>query len=118
MDGDTAQWYARSRYTTNDWDRMKRQRQLQSAILAQFTPANVLSRFKDVAVAGTAIVETDLPESMLPYFAELALKTKELPVTAIELTPEGGVDAEEPDYAYVRELVQTSLHPPTATPTP
>ena len=118
MDGDTAQWYARSRYTTNDWDRMKRQRQLQSAILAQFTPANVLSRFKDVAVAGTAIVETDLPESMLPYFAELALKTKELPITAIELTPEGGVDAEEPDYAYVRQLVQTSLHPPSATPTP
>ena len=33
MDGDTAQWFARSRYTTSDWDRMKRQRQLQEAIL-------------------------------------------------------------------------------------
>lgn len=118
MDGDTAQWYARSRYTTNDWDRMLRQRQLQAAILAQFTPSNVLSRFKDVAVAGTAIVETDLPESMLPYFAELALKTKELPITTIELTPQGGVDAEDPDYAYVRELVQSTLHPPSPTRTP
>ena len=38
MDGDTAQWYARSRYTTDDFDRMKRQRMLQEAILAQFTP--------------------------------------------------------------------------------
>ncbi|WP_354002913.1 hypothetical protein [Microbacterium elymi] len=27
MDGKTAQWYARSRKTTSDWDRMKRQRQ-------------------------------------------------------------------------------------------
>lgn len=35
MDGDTAQWYARSRYTTSDWDRMRRQRELQQAILAQ-----------------------------------------------------------------------------------
>ena len=118
MDGDTAQWYARSRYTTNDWDRMRRQRELQTAILAQFTPSNVLSRFEDVAVAGTALVETDLPQSMLPYFAELAMKTRELPVTTIELTPEGGIDAEEPDYAYVREIVQAALHPPTPTPTP
>jgi hypothetical protein len=46
------------------------------------------------------------------------MKTKELPVTTIELTPEGGIDAEEPDYVYVREMVQAALHPPTPTPTP
>ena len=118
MDGDTAQWYARSRYTTNDWDRMKRQRQLQEAILTQFTPANVLTRFQEVAAAGTHVVETDIPQSMIGYFAELALKSKEHPVTTIELTPEDGVDPEEPDFAYVRELVNTALHPPTPTPTP
>ncbi|HAQ59406.1 MAG TPA: transcriptional regulator [Microbacterium sp.] len=116
MDGDTAQWYARSRYTTNDWDRMRRQRELQAAILSQFTPSNVLTRFKDVAAAGTALVETDLPDEMLPYFAELALKTKELPITTIELTPQGGVDAEDPDYEHVREMVRQALHPPTPTP--
>ena len=71
MDGDTAQWYARSRYTTSDFDRMKRQRELQEAILAQFTPTTVLTRFNEIAAAGTAIVETDLPQSMLPYFADL-----------------------------------------------
>jgi len=118
MDGDTAQWYARSRYTTNDWDRMQRQRQLQEAILAQFTPTNVLGRFNEIAAAGTALVDTDLPQSMLPYFAELALKSKELPVTTIELTPLGGVDDVDPDYAYIRELIQQTLHPPTPTPTP
>jgi LCP family protein required for cell wall assembly len=52
MDGDTAQWYARSRYTTSDWDRMRRQRELQQAILAQANPANVLLRFQQVAAAG------------------------------------------------------------------
>ncbi len=116
MDGDTAQWFARSRYTTNDFDRMKRQRQLQEAILSQFTPTNVLTRFNEVAAAGAAIVHTDLPQSMLPYFADLALKAKQQPVTTIELTPEGGVDEYHPDYGYVRELVQQTLHPPTPTP--
>lgn len=118
MDGDTAQWYARSRYTTNDWDRMQRQRQLQQAILAQFTPTNVLTRFEDILKAGSVLVDTDLPESMLPYFAELALKTRELPVATIELTPLGGVDAEEPNYAQVQEIVRQALYPPTPEPTP
>lgn len=119
MDGDTAQWYARSRYTTSDWDRMLRQRQLQTAILAQFTPQNVLLRFQDVAAAGANILQTDLPRSMLPYFADLALKSRELPVTPIELTPEGsGVEPETPDIEYIHGLIQQTLHPPTATPEP
>jgi len=118
MDGDTAQWYARSRYTTNDFDRMKRQRQLQEAILAQFTPATVLTRFNDIAVAGTAIVETDLPQSMLPYFTDLAIKSKEQKVTTIELTPEGGIDEYNPDYPHIRQLIKAALHPPTPTAAP
>ncbi|GAA1863119.1 LCP family protein [Microbacterium koreense] len=118
MDGDTAQWYARSRYTTSDFDRMERQRVLQQAILAQFTPQTVLTRFQDVANAGADIVETDLPQSLIPFLAELALKAKEEPVQTIELTPAGGIDEYDPDYAYVQELVRTALHPPTPTPTP
>lgn len=118
MSGDTAQWYARSRYTTNDWDRMKRQRELQTAILAQFTPETVLTRFNELAAAGTALVDTDLPQEKLPEFFDLILKAKDAPVTTIELTPDGGVDDRDPDFAYVRELIQTALHPPTPTPSP
>lgn len=118
MDGDTAQWYARSRYTTSDFDRMKRQRQLQAAILAQFTPQVVLTRFQDVAAAGQDLIQTDVPQSLLPFLAELALKAKEQPITTIELTPEGGIDEYDPDFAYIQQLVQQTLHPPTPTPTP
>lgn len=118
MNGDTAQWYARSRYTTSDWDRMKRQRELQAAILAQFTPQTVLTRFNEVAAAGTALIETDLPQDKLPEFFDLVLKAKEQTVTSIELTPEFGVDEHEPDYAHVHEMIQQALHPPTPTATP
>jgi LCP family protein required for cell wall assembly len=118
MDGDTAQWYARSRYTTSDWDRMKRQRELQAAILEQFTPETVLTRFKEVTAAGTALIDTDLPQDKLPEFFDLMMKAKELPITSIELTPEFGVDEHEPDYGFIHEMIQQALHPPTPTPTP
>lgn len=118
MDGDTAQWYARSRYTTSDWDRMKRQRELQQAILDQFTPQTVLTRFNEVAAAGTALIDTDLPQDKLPEFFDLMMKAKEQPVQTIELTPENGVDEKQPDYAYIHEMLQQRLHPPTETPTP
>lgn len=116
MDGDTAQWYARSRYTTSDWDRMERQRELQTAILEQFTPQNVLSRFNDIAAAGTVLVDTDLPRDKLTEFFDLAVKAKEQPVTSIELVPDNGVDEYDPDYAYIRDLTKQTLHPPTPEP--
>ncbi|MFC5434553.1 LCP family protein [Microbacterium suwonense] len=112
MDGDTAQWYARSRYTTSDYDRMKRQRQLQEAILAQFTPENVLANFGAVMDASTALASTDLPQDKLPEFFDLMMKAKAQPVTRIELTPENGIDEKDPDYELVREMVHDALHPP------
>ncbi len=119
MNGDTAQWYARSRYTTSDFDRMRRQRELQEAILAQTTPQNVLAHFQDVATAGTNIVETDLPQGLIaPTLVNLALEAKGQPVGTLELTPAGGVDEFDPDYAQVQQMVHDKLHPPTETEAP
>ncbi|GAA3768345.1 hypothetical protein GCM10022240_21030 [Microbacterium kribbense] len=118
MDGTTAQWYARSRKTTSDWDRMKRQRQLQEAILKQFTPATVLSRFEDIARAGEHLVKTDVPSSMLGYFTDLAIKAKGHKVTTLELTPAENVNQTAPDLGYVHDLVEKALHPPTPSASP
>lgn len=112
MDGFDALWYARSRHETSDYDRMARQRQLQEAILAQANPANVLSKFQGVAQAGSQVVKTDIPQGMLGYFVNLASKTKALPINSVELVPENGVDPEDPDFAYIRQLIDTALAPP------
>ncbi len=121
MNGDTAQWYARSRYTTSDWDRMQRQRILQEAMLKQFTPQNVLLRFQQIAEAGTAVMETDVPQEMLPTFLDLALKAKSQPITTLELNPDGTptpdgnvIDPEYPDFEQIQELVRQTLHPAPA----
>jgi LCP family protein required for cell wall assembly len=115
LDGYHALWYARSRYESSDYDRMQRQAQLQDAILQQFNPANVLSKFQGIATAGAEVVRTDIPQGMLGYLVDLASKTKALPITRVPLVPPE-VDPEEPDYEYIRQLVDAAVHPPTAAP--
>ncbi|UOE44477.1 LCP family glycopolymer transferase [Agromyces larvae] len=114
LDGYHALWYARSRHGTSDYDRMARQLQIQEAMLAQFNPANVLSKFQEIAAAGSQVVKTDVPQSMLGYFVNLATKAKELttPVVDIPLVPDNGFDPEDPDYAYALQLVQQAVVPP------
>ncbi len=116
LDGYHALWYARSRHGTSDYDRMARQRQIQEAVLAQFNPGNVLSKFQEIAAAGSQVVKTDIPQGSLGYFVDLAGKTKELPITDLELVPANGVDPDEPDYAYIHQLVQQAVFPPTEEP--
>ncbi|WP_394551165.1 LCP family protein [Agromyces sp. MMS24-JH15] len=117
LDGYHALWYARSRHGTSDYDRMARQLQIQESMLAQFNPANVLAKFQEIAAAGSQVVKTDVPQSMLGYFVNLASKTKELPIVAVDLVPDNGVDPEEPDYAVILQLVQQAVVPPTPEPT-
>ena len=106
LDGYQAQWYARSRYgsANGDYDRMARQRELQAAILAQMNPGNVLLRFQEVAAAGTQLVETDIPESMLGRFVDLASKAREHAPVNVELVPPA-VDPDLPDYSIIHQLV-------------
>ncbi len=98
---------------------MQRQRQVQEAILQQFDPANVLSKFQSVAQAGAQVVSTDIPQSMLGYFVELAGKSRQLPIATLELVPDTGVDPEFPDFEYIRLLVSEALVlTPEETPSP
>ncbi|WP_448003813.1 LCP family protein [Agromyces bauzanensis] len=118
LNGYHALWYGRARYGVagGDYERMERQRLLQEAILQQFTPTNVLTKFQEVASAGADTVKTDIPQSMLGYFVNLASKTRELPITSVELVPENGVDPADPDWEYIRSLIDQALVPPTEAP--
>jgi polyisoprenyl-teichoic acid--peptidoglycan teichoic acid transferase len=118
MDGATALWYARSRYNTTDYARMARQRQVQEAILAQFEPATVIAKFQAVAAAGQQVVTTDIPQSMLGRFIELAPKSRSLPITSVELVPANGVVTAHPDYEQIHAMIAAALATSTASPAP
>jgi len=110
LDGENAQWYARSRHGSDrgDYARMDRQRELQAAILAQMSPANVLMRFQEIAAAGVDLVATDIPESMLGRFVTLADKAKAHTPVTVQLTPPD-IDPEYPDYSVIHQLVANGV---------
>ena len=117
MNGYIAQWYARSRESTSDYDRMARQRELEDAILKQFTPINVVTKFQDIAKAGQQVMKTDIPQSMIGYFVDLGSKTRTLPVQNVELVPPT-VDPSNPNYDQIHAMVQKAVTPATASPAP
>ena len=115
MNGYTALWYARSRYTTDDYDRMARQREVQEALLRQFDPATVLSKFEAIAAAGTTAVKTDIPQGMVGTFVSLASKSRDFELVSIDMVPPL-IDPEYPDFAYLQQLVREALPVATAEP--
>ncbi len=117
MDGAAALWYARSRYDGNDFQRMARQRQVQEAMLKQFQPSIVLTKFQDIAKAGAQVVKTDIPSAALAGFVDLADRSRKLPITRLELVPPTFNPA-SPDYAKLHAAVAAANSPATASPTP
>lgn len=124
MDGPTALWYARSRTGTSDYDRMLRQRQVQEAVIAQFTPDVLLTKYRQLSAAGQDLVQTDIPQSMIGSLSELAMRTRQLPITNLELVPASGVNTGAPDFAQIHAMVQQAIaaadavEPPTEGPAP
>jgi LCP family protein required for cell wall assembly len=104
LPGWKALWYARSRYGTNDYIRMERQREVQEAILRQFEPGNIVLKFQAVAQAGAQVVSTDIPQPMLAHFVELGSKTRELPIEKLNFVPPE-FDGVNPDFAYIQSRV-------------
>jgi LCP family protein required for cell wall assembly len=108
MNGYTATWYARSRHSTTDYDRMRRQREVENEILNQFDPANVLTRFQSIASAGRKLVKTDIPSGMLASYVELATKLKGKKMKSLELVPPT-VDVIHPNFDSIHQMVNAAI---------
>lgn len=124
LDGHDTLWYARSRAGTSDYARMERQRQVQEAMIREFTPETLLAKYTELARAGQDMVESDIPQSMIGSLSELAMRTRELPITNLELVPDSGITTGNPDFEQIHAMVQAALAeadavvPSTETPSP
>ncbi len=123
LDGRLALWYARSRATSDDFSRMRRQRCVAGALIEQADPVNLLARYPRIARAVKNNVSVDIPPQQLPAWVELVQRVQEhgvirsLPLTNDVINPA------DPDFTRIRTLVRKALKPPatttrTATPTP
>ena len=111
LDGERALWYGRSREYVDDYSRIQRQQCVQQAMLKQLDPATLLSKFEDIASAGTKVVESNISSSQLGSFVDLAMKAKGQEVKRLTIGPPD-FDASfstVPDFDVIHDRVDQLL---------
>ena len=111
LDGDDALWFARSRATTDDFSRMRRQRCLAGALISQVDAQTLLTRYPQIAQATKENLTIDIPLEDLPAWIDLlprmqkAGKLRSLPFSNLNIHPGN------PDFARIRAMVDEALRP-------
>jgi hypothetical protein len=108
LTGYEALWFARSRADSSDYDRVLRQKCVMRAMLNQFEPITVLTKFNKIAAASREVVATDIPTSEVGTMIDLALKAKALPVSSVAMMPPL-IDPSSPDFELARSNVQKKI---------
>jgi polyisoprenyl-teichoic acid--peptidoglycan teichoic acid transferase len=111
LDGYHALWYGRSREFVDDYARIARQQCVQQAMLKQLDPGTLLSKFEDIANAGTKVVDSNISSSQLGSFLDLAIKAKGKEAKRLTIGPPD-FDASfstVPDFDIIRERVDQLL---------
>ncbi len=115
LDGRQALWFSRSRWHSDDYQRMERQRCVLNAVVAQVSPATLLANYIDLAKTAEDIISTDVPYQLFPAFLELADLVKAQPVRTLPFTNEV-ITSSNPDFGEIRNLVKAALNPVPAAP--
>jgi hypothetical protein len=87
---------------------MARQRCVMTALVDQVDPQTVLTRFPRIAGASSGLVRTDLPQSELGYFADLALKTRTQKIKSVNFVPPL-IKPWDYDADFVRRTVRSTI---------
>jgi LCP family protein required for cell wall assembly len=72
MDGETTLWYVRSRYTTSDFDRTRRQQEVLKAIFLRLLSFDLIEKFPKLYSQFKNTIQTDLKKSQLLKLIPLA----------------------------------------------
>ncbi|WP_109472575.1 LCP family protein [Ornithinimicrobium cavernae] len=116
LDGHEALWYSRSRVTTDDFSRMRRQRCVVGALVEQVNPVTLLQRYPAIAAAAGDNITVDIDQAELPAWAELVERVQSGTMKSLPFTAKN-TNTVDPDYTGIRREVYLALHPqpePTA----
>ncbi|WP_299051102.1 LCP family protein [uncultured Nocardioides sp.] len=108
LDGHDTLWYARAREGSDDYSRMARQKCVMSAMLQQISPQSALRNFSDIAQAGSDMISTDVPNSEVGTFAQLALKARNEPVSTVSLVPPL-INTADPDIELIQNRISNAI---------
>ncbi|GHD36838.1 LCP family protein [Nocardiopsis kunsanensis] len=109
LDGYKALWYGRSRIGSDDYGRMGRQGCLIKYVAEQIDPTTLLTSYRDLAGATKRTLTTDIPQSKVPAFVDLAEQVTESgSMSTLQLSPPQ-VSTADPDWDKVQELVVEAI---------
>jgi LCP family protein required for cell wall assembly len=119
LNGEQALWYARARcgpgIPNDDYERVRRQRCVIQSVAEAADPLTLITKYTQITSAAQDLIRTDIPQELLPAFAQLGLKVKGQEMRSVAFTNEV-INPANPDYARMHELVQNALVPtPTAS---
>ncbi|MGH3473571.1 MAG: LCP family protein, partial [Aeromicrobium sp.] len=127
LNGKDALWYARSRYQTDDYVRMGRQKCLMKYMADQLSPQKVVFNAQEIAASSKRLLRTNMPAKELGQFAELALKSRGERVATVSLVPPD-VNVVAPDFDRIHRMIAKAIRksesagespsPGTSDPTP
>jgi LCP family protein required for cell wall assembly len=113
LNGYRALWFARSRATTDDFSRMRRQRCMVGALVGQVNPVTMLEKYPALASVAKNNIQADISQGELPAFVELVQRMQRGSITSLALTDKN-TNVGNPDYDKIHALVQAAV----ATPRP
>ena len=122
MDGATALWYVRSRYTTSDLDRTRRAQEVMVGLFNRLMSFNAILRIPELYRQYQSSVETDLGLntvlSLVPVASQILNDTSRLRRYAIgwgEVTPyvtETGAQVLLPNYELIHQIILQAVFTP------
>lgn len=122
LDGKHALWYSRSRWSTSDFDRNRRQQQVLRGLYHQIRSLNIIPKIPELWKTLGETVETDLSLSELLYLGNIGARLDERNVKSRFVgrsvlqswtAPNGGAVL-VPYYDALRPLVEEALAPPAS----
>lgn len=108
LNGHQALWFARSRVTTDDYDRMSRQRCLLGAIAKQANPVNVLTRYQQLAAASKQMFRTDIPRGVMSSLVDVAKKARSHRIDSLSFVPPL-IDTADPDWQLIKDKTKHAI---------
>jgi LCP family protein required for cell wall assembly len=108
LDGYHALWFARSRWSTDDYSRMQRQRCVIGAVVKKADPATLALNFAGIAKALKKNLSTGIAPSQIDAWVELSQRVKGASVTSLPFTNKV-ISTVNPDIPAVHELVKKAL---------
>ena len=113
LSGNLALWYARTRAADSDTYRQARQRCVVQAVVKQVDPAQMVSKYPEIARIARDNIYTDIPAQNLPAFVDLIERVqKSGKINSLSLTQIPNFNSVRPDYDEIHAFVQKGIAAP------